>query len=142
MNEQPISKFEKAIQATHGCGSALRARVEVQEGLVGDPVWEGEVLVFDLIGHPTALTCYAWSVGSEVVAVLHEGRVKSPEKAVRASITEARSPGRGIGHPMEKASKGSEQPTEDQWEPDEALRQDLGLSPLGDGEELTDDDSS
>ncbi len=133
MNEQPISEFEKAIQGTHGCGSALRARVEVQEGFLGEPVWEGEVLVFDLIGHPTALTCYAWSVGGEVTAVLHEGRVKSPEKAVRASIPEPPP----SGGPMDDASKNSDQPPKD-----EALRQDLGLSPLGDGEELTDDDSS
>jgi hypothetical protein len=39
---------------------------------------------------------------------------------------------------MDKASKSSNQPGEDQWEQDEALRQDLGLSPLGDGQELTD----
>ena len=86
MNEQPISAFEKAIQATHGCRSALRERVEVQEAFEGEPVWEGEVLVFDLIEHPTALTCYAWSVGSEVTAVLSQWPVDSPEKAVRASI--------------------------------------------------------
>ncbi len=88
MNEQPLSEFAKAIQATHGCGSALRERVEVQEAFEGEPVWEGEVLVFDLIGHPTALTCYAWSVGSEVTAVLRKWPVDSPEKAVRASIVE------------------------------------------------------
>ena len=105
---------------------------------MGEPVWEGEVLVFDLIGHATALTCYAWSVGSEVVTVLHEGRVKSPEKAVRASIQKPRPSGR----PMDSVSKNSDQPPEDQWELDQALRQDLGLSPLGDGEELTADDPS
>ncbi len=101
------------------------------------------MLVFDLIGHPTAVTCYAWRVGSEVIAVLHEGPVKSPENAVRASLVrpEPRSPGRRIDHPMDKASKSSNQAGEDQWELDEALRQDLGLSPLGDGQEPTDDDS-
>ncbi len=86
MNEQPISAFEKAIQATHGCRSALRERVEVQEAFEGEPVWEGEVLVFDLIGHPTVLTCYARSVEDEVTAVLHEGPIDSARKAVRASI--------------------------------------------------------
>src|SRR5438876_9676866 len=54
-------------------------------------VWEGEVQVFDLTGHPTASRCYAWSHATEgtrrrFVAVLHVPPVDSPEKAVRASI--------------------------------------------------------
>ena len=89
MNELPLSTFQEAIQATHGCRSALRERVEVQEAFEGEPVWEGEVLVFDLIGHPTATTCYAWNVDNEVTAVLSAGRINSPEKAVRASIVES-----------------------------------------------------
>ncbi len=89
MNEPPISAFEKAIQATCGCRSSLRERVEVQEAFESEPIWEGEVLVFDLIGHPTALTCYAWSVDNEVTAVLSRWPVDSPEKAVRASIVES-----------------------------------------------------
>ncbi len=88
MNEQPLSEFQKAIQATHGCGSALRYRVEVREEWEHRTVWEGDVLVFDLIDHPTALTCYAWSVDNEVTAVLSLWPVDSPEKAVRASIIE------------------------------------------------------
>ncbi len=89
MNEQPISEFEKAIQATHGCRSVLRYRVTVREEFEGQPVWEGDVLLFDLIGHPTAPICYAWSVDNEVTAVLHEGPVNSPRKAVQASIIES-----------------------------------------------------
>ncbi len=89
MNEQPISEFAKAIQATHGCRSSLHHRVEVREEWEHKTVWEGEVLVFDLIGHPWATTCYAWSVENEVTAVLNEGRINSPEKAVRASIVES-----------------------------------------------------
>ncbi len=88
MNEQPISEFEKAIQATHRCRSSFHHRVEVREEWEHRTVWEGEVLVFDLIGHPTAFTCYAWSLGSEVTAVLSRWPVDSPEKAVRASIIE------------------------------------------------------
>ena len=47
---------------------------------------EGEVLVFDLVEHPTARKCYAWEVDSEVRVVLHEGPVEGPLAAVRASI--------------------------------------------------------
>ncbi len=88
MNELPIAAFQKAIQATQGCRSALRERVPIREELRGQPVWEGEVLVFDLIGHSTALTCYAWSVDQQVTVVLHEGPVNSPRAAVRAKLVE------------------------------------------------------
>ncbi len=89
LNEQPLSTFQEAIQATHGSRSALHRRVEIREEFEGETVWEGEVLVFDLLDHPTAPCCYAWSVGSEVTAVLHEGPVNSPRKAVQASIVES-----------------------------------------------------
>ena len=90
MNEQPIATFQKAIQATHGYGSALRKRVAVREVFEGATVWEGEVLVFDLIGHPTANTVYAWSVDEQITAVLHERPVVSPEAAVRAALVQQR----------------------------------------------------
>ena len=44
------------------------------------------MLVFQLQGHPTVSKCYAWEVDGEVTAVLHEGPVDSPLKAVRAAI--------------------------------------------------------
>ena len=88
MNEQPTATFQRAIKTTHGCGSQLRELVRVSEQFEGKTVWRGEVVVFDLIGHPTALTCYAWSVDSRVTALLHEGPVDSPQAAVRAAIVE------------------------------------------------------
>ena len=58
----------------------------MNECFEGQPVWEGEVLVFELEDHPTAHLCYAWEVDGRVTAVLHTGPVDSPAKAVRASI--------------------------------------------------------
>jgi hypothetical protein len=52
----------------------------------GETVWQGEVLVFDLLDHPTAPKCYCWEVDGEVTAVLHEPPVDSPKRAVQASI--------------------------------------------------------
>ncbi len=86
MNELPISAFEDAIQATHGRRSEFRCRVPVREEFEGETVWEVEVLVFELLDHPTAQRCYAWSVASLITAVLHEGPVDSPRAAVRAAI--------------------------------------------------------
>ncbi len=86
MHEIAVSEFQYTIQETHGSRSQLIERVSVVETFEGDTVWEGEVLVFDLLDHPTAQYCYAWEVDGQVTAVLHTGPVDSPLAAVRASI--------------------------------------------------------
>lgn len=63
----------------------------MNETFQGQTIWEATVEVFDLAGHPTAKRCYAWSHATtgkkrRFVAVLHQGPVDSPEKAVRAAI--------------------------------------------------------
>ena len=58
----------------------------------GQPVWEGIVHVFDLEGHPSATTAYAWSSPIEgstrrrFYAVLGMPPINSPLEAVRAAI--------------------------------------------------------
>ena len=86
MNEAPLTAFQRAIRATHGAEAELVERVAVDERFEGAPVWQGEVLVFRLLDHPTASKCYAWEVDGRVTAVLHTGPVDSPVKAVRAAI--------------------------------------------------------
>ena len=87
MNDVQLSVFEKAIFATHGADQAMyTGRALIREEFEGETVWEGEVLAFQLLGHPTAQRCYAWEVDGEVTAVLHEGPVDSPLMAVRVSI--------------------------------------------------------
>ncbi len=89
MNEQSIATFQGAILATHGCESEHIATVYVLETFNGRTIFDGDVLVFDLIGHPTALTCYAWSMDDQQVrAVLREEPVDSPEAAVRAALVQ------------------------------------------------------
>ena len=86
MNELPVSEFVRAIFSTHGASAIFVHRTPITETFRGETVWEGEVLVFDLEGHPRASMCYAWSVDNRVTAVLHEGPVDSPKAAVRAAI--------------------------------------------------------
>jgi hypothetical protein len=86
MNEKPLSYFAEAIRATHGAESELVRRERVVERFRGETVWEGEVLVFQLAGHPEATRCYAWEVDGVVTAVLHTPPVGSAQDAVRASI--------------------------------------------------------
>lgn len=86
MNSLTVSGFVSAIDAMHGATASLVARERVREQFEGETVWEGEVLAFELEGHPTANRCYAWEVDGEVTAVLAEGPVESAVDAVRASI--------------------------------------------------------
>ena len=93
MNEIAVSEFQHAIHETHGARSQLLTREHVVEKFEGETVWEGEVLVFDLLDHPTAQYCYAWEVDGQVTAVLHTGPVDSPVAAIRASILAEESDG-------------------------------------------------
>lgn len=86
MNELPLPTFQAAILATHGAHSRQIDRVRVEETFEGQPVWNGEVLIFELLDHPTATRCYAWSVGDRVTTILLEPPVDSPNAAVRAAI--------------------------------------------------------
>ncbi len=59
----------------------------------GKTVWQGDIEVFDLIGHPKAKRCYAWShldgakdERTRFVAVLEIPFVVSAETAVRVQI--------------------------------------------------------
>lgn len=86
MNELSIDGFRHAIRATHGSESQLVGRERVDEYFEGEPVWQGEVLIFDLLDNPLATRCYAWEVDGRVTAVLHTGPIDSPLRAVQASI--------------------------------------------------------
>lgn len=86
MNDVSNETFIEAIRATHGAKAVLSGQERVVETFQGDTVWEGDVLVFSLQGHPTASKCYAWEVGGEITAVLGEPPVDSAVAAVRASI--------------------------------------------------------
>jgi len=87
-----INDLKSAILNLHKCKSKWIESVPVKETFEGETVWEGVVQVFELIDHPTAKKCYAWSyvVGDSgkrrFVAVLHQDPVKSPADAVKAFV--------------------------------------------------------
>jgi hypothetical protein len=70
----------------HGSECQLVGRERVHETFEGETVWEGEVLIFDLMDNNLSTRCYAWEVDGQVTAVLHTGPIDSPLKAVQASI--------------------------------------------------------
>ena len=88
-----LARVQVAVSQLHNCGALWRETVPVHETFQGQTVWQGEVEVFDLNGHPKAKRAYAWShregandEGERFVAVLEVPPVESPVTAVRASI--------------------------------------------------------
>ena len=88
-----IERLLDAIRDLHGCESTYLETVPVTEIFQGKTVWQGEVEVFQIRGHPKAKRAYAWShmagksdKETTYVAVLELPSVTSPETAVKAAI--------------------------------------------------------
>jgi hypothetical protein len=91
MDDAGIPALIDAIRHLHGCEAKHVETVKVREVHEGAVIWDGEVEVFDLVGHPKSKRAYAWSHATtgekrRFVAVLHAEPVNSPLAAVRASI--------------------------------------------------------
>jgi hypothetical protein len=91
--QEYLDRLQVAIQELHKCGAVWRETVPVHEVFRGQTVWQGEVEVFDLNGHPKAKRCYAWShregkndQGERFVTVLEIPPVDSAKKAVQIQI--------------------------------------------------------
>ena len=86
MNEISEAQFRHAIRKMHGSESQLVGRERIHEIFEGETVWQGEVLIFDLLDNQISTRCYAWEVDGQVTAVLHTGPIDSPLTAVQATI--------------------------------------------------------
>jgi len=88
-----LARVSVAVSHLHKCGATYAQTVPVHEVFRGQTVWQGDVEVFDLHGHPKAKRCYAWShlqgendQDERFVAVLEIPPVVSAETAVRVQI--------------------------------------------------------
>jgi len=85
-----LEELQDAIRRLHGVESEFVETVPVVEEFEGRTMWDGEVSVFKVIGHPQTDTAYAWVDRSfdkkRQVAVLKIAPVDSPETAVKAVI--------------------------------------------------------
>jgi len=56
----------------------------------GGTIWEGEVEVFSITGHPEAVLCYAWTYQDgpleHIAVILNKAPVRSALDAVRAFV--------------------------------------------------------
>ncbi|PYJ84506.1 MAG: hypothetical protein DME22_12600 [Verrucomicrobia bacterium] len=83
------------IQHLHNCTAVYSKTVPVKEEFEGKTVWQGDVEVFDLTGHPKAKRAYGWSHGDpeEFITVLELPPVDSAQSAVKV----------GVSHQIKKA---------------------------------------
>lgn len=91
-HEDYIAELQAAILNVHGAVATHVETVPVTEEFQGETVWQGEVEVFTLRGHPKAKRAYGWGFvvnenqGRKYVAVLELPPVNSPLTAVQAAI--------------------------------------------------------
>jgi len=88
---EDLEALKEAIRNMHGCDSTWIEAVPVHETFQGQTVWQGDVQVYELTGHPQAKRAYAWSHATEgtrrrFYAVLQLGPVVDAVTAVRAAI--------------------------------------------------------
>jgi len=90
-----IETLKEVIRRLHGVEATHVETVPVKETFEGKTVWEGDVEVFDLHGHPSATRVYAWAHETDDpdnpkrhVTVLHVGPINSAVAAVRAAIVQ------------------------------------------------------
>jgi hypothetical protein len=79
------------IDRLHSCKASHVGTVPTKESFQGKTVWEGEVELFELTGHPKASRCYAWKwtedgKAFQTVTVLELPPVDSAQTAVQAYI--------------------------------------------------------
>ena len=86
-----LEELEGVIVKLHGCEATPIETVVVEEIHQGRTVWQGEVEIFELVGHARANRCYAWGLPDElgtlqIVTVLEIPPVDSALMAVRVAL--------------------------------------------------------
>ena len=88
-----IAEIQAAFLKLHGCQAVYLETVPVVEEFQGKTIWQGDVEVFDLEGHPKATRGYGWShvtgehdQGRRYFTILELPPVDSPQTAVKAAI--------------------------------------------------------
>lgn len=87
-----IAELQAVFVKLHNCDAEYVETVPVREEFQGETIWQGDVEVFDIRGHPKATRGYGWgyttseSGGRRYFTVLELPPVDSPQTAVKAAI--------------------------------------------------------
>ena len=86
MRPREITQLKNAIRARHDCDARYVITIPANHLPSNQSGWDGRIAVFELIGHPSAERCYAWTVRkghrNEFVTFLLLPPVDSPRAAV------------------------------------------------------------
>ena len=91
MDPAGLAALIDAIRHLHGCEATWVESVPVHEKSGDETVWDGDVQVFDVTGHPKAKRVYAWSHATtgtrrQFHVVLHLPPVDGPVMAVKTAV--------------------------------------------------------
>jgi len=86
-----IDNLSKAITAMHECRCSHFGTEHIKEEFEGKDVWEGDVEIFQLEGHPKANVAYGWGWQDDkdeiqYIGVLNVPPIESAADAVKAAI--------------------------------------------------------
>jgi len=91
-SKEYIERLQMVIQHLHHVDSKWLESVPVLETFQGKTVWDGVVELFELLNHPKAKRCYAWSdfdpKQEHLSAVLELPPVKNANDAVKVHIVQ------------------------------------------------------
>ena len=84
-----LARVSVAVSHLHKCGATYAQTVSVHEVFRGETVWQGDVEVFDLQGHPKAKRCYGWTHGEpeEFITILELPPVTDAHSAVKVGVS-------------------------------------------------------
>jgi hypothetical protein len=87
-----IAELQAVFMKLHNCDADYVETVPVVEEFQGETIFQGDVEVFDIRGHPKATRGYGWGYvttdggGRRYFTVLELPPVDSPQTAVKAAI--------------------------------------------------------
>lgn len=87
-NKTYIERLKLTVEHLHNCAAHHSRSVHVTDRFQGQVAWDGDVEVFNLVGHPKAKRAYGWSYGEpeQFIAILELPPVDSPESAVKVGV--------------------------------------------------------
>jgi hypothetical protein len=87
-NKEYIERLQQVIFHLYKVDSEWFGTVPVREEFGGKTLWEGNVEVFLLHGHPKAKRCYGWTYGDpeEFIIILELPPVTDAQSAVKVGV--------------------------------------------------------
>ena len=84
-SKEYLNRLKLVIEQLHRCAAFWIRTERIHEVFRGETVWQGEVEVFGLAGHPRAMRCYGWSYGEseDFITILGLPPVDSARAAVK-----------------------------------------------------------